>query len=166
MGLFNRVVDMLKGSIGQAAMPVTAVRHPQQEFNPEELRRFICDVRDTQRKFGEERLHCEDMENAFSQTNIDAGWTIASSNLSVLVAGLSTSGHGGAFLWFEGAEAPVAIATGGEVFECVPVLPRRERLELFSQGAKVGECYAMPGWVDGKPGVMGWIAMIDTNKSR
>jgi hypothetical protein len=165
MGLFNRVVDMLKGSIGQAAMPVTAVRHPQQEFTPEELRRFIGDVRDTQRKFGEERLHCGDIENAFSQANIDAEWTIASSNLSVLIAGLSTSGDAGTFLWFEGAEAPESIATGGEVLECVPVSPRRERLELFIRGEKVGECYAMPGWVGGKPGVMGWIAMIDTNKS-
>ncbi|MEY4667355.1 MAG: hypothetical protein RL518_54 [Pseudomonadota bacterium] len=163
MDVFKNVMSVFKRSGGEALMPAPAVRHPQSQFSPEELRTFIDGVRERQQGIGEGMLFASDILNIFARANINSSWTIASCNLNVFLASLESIGHSGTCMWIEGREVPEAIAVGDVVLECSPVAPHREQIELFHKGRIVGNGYAMPGWVGASPQVIGWIAMIDTD---
>jgi hypothetical protein len=151
---------------GPAGMPGSGVRQADRAFTQEQLGEFITVGYDRQQRPAHPAVWGDDMEARFAQALIRADWTIADLNLSVFNAGLAASGKHGTFLWFDGAKAPKSIAASGQVFDCVPVEPRGEQLQLFSQGKKFGDCYAMPGWINGVPGVMGWLAMIAMDSPR
>jgi hypothetical protein len=104
-----------------------------------------------------------DPASTFERAGIESSWTIASSDLSVFLAGLRASGRKGVCLWFEGQHAPQDVAFKQQILDCV-VVGKGDRLELFKGGKKVGDAYGMPGWVGPSVETIGWLAMIDADR--
>jgi hypothetical protein len=163
MQVLEGISNFLKTWCGGARMPQVEACAPTHTYTPDELEAFIDHSLNSQDRFAQSMLFANDMENMFARANIRSSLRIAQMNLSVFRAGLESSGHTGTCLWFETSETPQAIRFAGQVLDC-SADERGEHLQVFHQGTKIGDVYAMHGWVGPTPKVIGWLAMIDIQK--
>jgi hypothetical protein len=163
MQVFAEISSWFKSWSGEARMPQVEASTANQTYTPEQLEAFIKRSSDTEQKAGESLLLAQDLPNIFSRCDVHSSWRIAESNLVAFRGQLERSGHTGTCLWFEGSEAPQAILLGELLLDC-SANRCGEQLEIHIGQTKVGDARAILGWVGPSIKVIGWIAMIDTDK--